>query len=332
MNRPMLLIAALLASTAPASTALSQTRPDRGPPVLTAANPVAQSHIDAARRAAGTRWADRLGGFCNLAMPNRPDAPPNRAQPATPVESADWPEAPAKIFDNLYFVGSKGVSAFAIDTPEGIIVTDAMWAYDVKKSVIDGLRTLGLDPARIRYVIVPHGHPDHYGGANFLHDNYGARVVLPSGDLELISQGPKYDTTPIPTSHDVLVGDGDKLTLGGTTVNFTVMPGHTPGGVVMTFPVYDHGKRHQMLIWAAGGATPGSTDGQVKQAAALKTLIARTASEHVDALADNHGSHLLVDRMRADPGQGNLFLIGEAAVGSYLTMRAECDMARSSNM
>jgi len=64
----------------------------------------------------------------------------------------------------------------------------------------------------------------------------------------------------------------------------------------------------------------------------LKTLIARTASEHVDALADNHGSHLLVDRMRADPGQGNLFLIGEAAVGSYLTMRAECDMARSSNM
>lgn len=313
-----------------AASAQMAPRP-MGPPVLTSPHQAVQGHIDAARNAAGHEWTEQFNQLCNLGIPNRPDQLPMRDKPITMPEVQDWPERPAKIFDNLYFVGSKGVSAFAIKTSRGIIITDAMWSYDVGRSVVGGLKELGLDPHDIRYVIIPHGHPDHYGGAQFLHDEYGAKIVAPRGDLALIAHGPTYDTTPIPKSYDRIIDDGDTLTLGTTSVHFTVMPGHTPGGVVMTFPVTRRGKRHTMLIWSAGGAAPGSAEGQNAQAAALQRLLQQVKSARIDALADNHGSHLLVAKMRANPKGTNPFLIGQPSLTRYLTVRQQCNLARASN-
>lgn len=297
--------------------------------VAASAQPTIDSHVNAARAAvANTRWASTVDGLCRVSTAPRPPRAPRGPLPVTLPETPNWPEEPAKIFDHFYFVGSKGVSAFAIDTPDGIIVTDSMWAYDVEKSVAGGLTKLGLDPQRIRYVIIPHGHPDHFGGAQFLHNAFGAKIVAPKGDLELIKHGPEYDTTPIPKGYDLLVGDGDTLSLGGVTVTFTVMPGHTPGGVVMDFPVTDKGAPHRMLIWSAGEDTPGSPDGQKQQAAAIAKLISRAKATGMDAVGDNHGSHLLADAMRTDPKAGNPFLVGRAALTGYLTARMECDEAR----
>ncbi|MYM34366.1 MBL fold metallo-hydrolase [Duganella sp. FT94W] len=290
-----------------------------------AADAPAQAHLDAARAAAGTQWANRVESFCRASATPKP---PRGPLPVTLPEVPDWPEPPARIFDNVYFVGSKGVSSFAIVTSEGIIITDAMWAYDVEKSVAGGLKTLGLDPAKIRYVIIPHGHPDHYGGAQFLHDRFGAKIVAPKGDLDLISSGPAHDTTPIPKAYDLIVGDGDTLTLGETTVTFSVVPGHTAGGVVLSFPVTSKGVAHRMLIWAAGGSTPGKPAGQQQQAEALQRLIGLAQSTGMDALADNHGSHILVEAMRAHPQAGNPFLIGNKSLIAYLTMRQQCNLAR----
>jgi metallo-beta-lactamase class B len=288
----------------------------------------AGKHVDAARAAAGAHWADKVDGLCGLKNMDRPDPTANVKGPVTLPQVPNWPEPPARIFDNLYFVGSKGVSAFAIITSDGIIITDAMWAYDVERSVAGGLKTLGLHPAKIRYVIIPHGHPDHYGGAQFLHDTFGAKIVAPRGDLDMIKLYTTRDTTPPPKQYDLLVGDGDTLTLGDTTVTFYVMPGHTPGGVVMSFPVTDGGKPHRMLIWAAGGGTPGSPEKQQMQIPALKRLIAAAKASGIDAVAENHGSHLLVESMKADTKAGNPFLVGNPAVLGYLTMRLECDEAR----
>lgn len=321
---------ALFSILPPTAGAQMAPRPS-GPPLLTASNPVVQRHIDAALAAAGPERAALAGQMCNLAIADKPDQIPMRDTPATMPEVANWPEQPAKIFDNVYFVGSKGVSAFAIKTEAGIIITDAMWSYDVARSVVGGLETLGLDPRQIRYVIIPHGHPDHYGGAQYLHDNFGAKIVAPRGDLALIAKGPSYDTTPIPKGYDRIIDEGDSLVLGGTRVDFTVVPGHTDGGVVLRFPVMDKGKPHRMLIWSAGGATPGSAQGQTAQAAALERLLRLARSERIDALAENHGSHVLADQMRENAAAANPFLIGQASVEGYLTMRRECDLARAAN-
>lgn len=284
--------------------------------------------VEAALKAAGTRWASQAAQWCGVFGGLRPPRPERGPLPATLPEVPDWPEEPARIFDQVYFVGSKGVSAFAIDTSEGIIVTDAMWAYDVERSVAGGLRKLGLDPGRIRYVIIPHGHPDHYGGAQFLHEAFGAKIVAPRGDIPLIQQGPRFDTTPTPKKIDVLVDDGDTLTLGSTTIQFSAMPGHTPGGVMMDFPVTDRGQPHRMLIWAAGSETPGSPTGRQAQTLALERMLQRARDTGLDVVADNHGSHLLVGEMKSHPAAPNPFLVGSAELQNYLNVRLLCNKAR----
>jgi len=52
-----------------------------------------------------------------------------------------------KVFDNLYYVGEKAYSSWAITTPAGIIIIDPIFDYSVEPQVVGGLRTLGLDPA-----------------------------------------------------------------------------------------------------------------------------------------------------------------------------------------
>src|SRR5690606_8622021 len=62
--------------------------------------------------------------------------------------------APAKVFDNLYLLGMKTVTAWALETSAGIILFDAMFHYNVEETVVESMRRLGLDPADIEYVII----------------------------------------------------------------------------------------------------------------------------------------------------------------------------------
>src|SRR5688572_18137166 len=96
--------------------------------------------------------------------------------------AADPYIAPAKVFDNLYFVGDRSTSAWALTDSEGIILLDAGFHHNVEGTIVGGMRKLGLDPARIRYVIVSHGHNDHFGGARHLQSTYGARIVMSEAD------------------------------------------------------------------------------------------------------------------------------------------------------
>ena len=59
------------------------------------------------------------------------------------------------------------MSAWAINTPDGIILIDALNNGKEAAQLIEGgLRRLGLNPARVEYIVVTPGHGDHYGGVN----------------------------------------------------------------------------------------------------------------------------------------------------------------------
>ena len=49
----------------------------------------------------------------------------------------------AKVFDNVYFVGTKINSAWAIKTSAGIILLDTMYNYAAETEIVDGLKKLG---------------------------------------------------------------------------------------------------------------------------------------------------------------------------------------------
>ncbi|MFP3948361.1 MAG: MBL fold metallo-hydrolase, partial [Longimicrobiales bacterium] len=186
-------------------------------------------HVDAAREAAG----DQHGALFNLICP-LPEGPEGEAlqMDAAPTElpsipgEEEWRTEPVQVFDNLYYVGQSAYSAWAIDTSEGIIVIDAIFDYSVEAQIADGLRELGLDPNDIRYVIVSHAHGDHVGGAAYLQEEFGARVVLAEADWELINRSDA--DWPKPT-RDIVAENGQTIELGDVTVTLFVTPGHTPG-------------------------------------------------------------------------------------------------------
>jgi metallo-beta-lactamase class B len=105
---------------------------------------------------------------CDLVRPAAAAAPAAPAAAASgPPARATWHAEPAKVFDNVYFVGQSEYSAWAVTTSAGIILMDAIFDYSVEDEVVNGLKTLGLDPAQIKYVVISHAHGDHVGGAGF---------------------------------------------------------------------------------------------------------------------------------------------------------------------
>ncbi|PYR78283.1 MAG: hypothetical protein DMF87_14485 [Acidobacteria bacterium] len=152
----------------------------------------AETHLAAAKAAAGTQWTALQQRVCESAIP-APPAPraagageAGRAggggRQAGPPPPSQWHVEPAKVFDNLYFVGMTDWSAWALTTSQGIIVIDAIFDYSVEDEVVNGLKKLGLNPADIKYVLISHAHTDHIGGAKYLQDHFGPRLVMSKED------------------------------------------------------------------------------------------------------------------------------------------------------
>src|SRR5580700_2726224 len=195
------------------------------------------AHLTAARNAAGSDFTGTLARLCvapPLTMGIRDTAP-------GPAPARDtWFIEPAKVFDNLYFVGSKIHSSWALTTSQGIILIDTLFTYNSEEEIVGGLKKLGLDPATVKYVIISHAHPDHVGGAKLMQDRFGSRLVIGEGDWEMIEESVNLFPNGKP-KRDIAVADSQKITLGGRTVTLIPMPGHTPGTLSMIFEVKDNG-------------------------------------------------------------------------------------------
>ena len=166
-----------------------------------------------------------------------------------PPDRSTWHAEPVKVFDNLYFFGQSEYAVWAITTSEGIIVLDTIFDYSVEDEVAGGMKKLGLDPANIKYAVVSHAHPDHDGGARFLQDHYGTRVIMSPADWDVLDKR----TNGTKPKRDIEATDGQKLTLGDTTLTLYITPGHTPGTISTVFPVKDNGTPHLAALWGGVG-------------------------------------------------------------------------------
>jgi metallo-beta-lactamase class B len=103
------------------------------------------THVAAAKAAAGKDHTVLFDSLCAPASgpPVRPDGP--RPVP----DRSTWHYEPVKVFDNLYYIGEKEYSAWAIVTSQGIIVIDTIWSYSVEDEIVGGLKKLGFDPANV---------------------------------------------------------------------------------------------------------------------------------------------------------------------------------------
>jgi metallo-beta-lactamase class B len=204
-----------------------------------------EAALRSAKTAAGFEHLGTLNRICLLPASggeNTSDDPPRYVRdPSTIPPREDWYAEPARVFDNLYFVGGSVHSSWAITTTEGIIIIDTLYPYNSEEAIVGGLERLGLDPEDIRYVIISHAHGDHIGGAQLLQERFGARVVMGAPDWDLVERYPTRYTGMAPR-RDVVATDGMRLTLGDVSVDIWETPGHTPGTLSYTFTVRDQGR------------------------------------------------------------------------------------------
>lgn len=174
---------------------------------------------------------------------------------------------PFKVFDNLYYVGPGYVSVWLLTTPDGNILFDTAQEPYVDY-VIGNIRKVGVDPRSIRYIILSHGHLDHFGGAAKIQDASGARVMAAEEDWKMIEQvgsrpGRGGTAAPSVPKKDVVVKEGDTLSLGGQKLTFHLTPGHTPGVVTTEgITVYDAGRPYRAIVWGGAGYRGGLADAE----------------------------------------------------------------------
>jgi metallo-beta-lactamase class B len=293
-----------------------------------------EAHVAAAKAAAGTAHAGLFDRLCTAPAP-RPagTATPTTARgvtPPAPPDSARWAADPVKVFDNLLFVGEKEYSAWAITTSAGIIVLDTIFEYSVDRQIAGGLTKLGYDPTTIKYAIVSHGHRDHSGGARFLQDKFNARVILSKADWDMLEANTRDPAKP---RRDLEATDGQKLTLGGTTMTLYVTPGHTPGTISTVIPVTDGGRKHVAAAW--GGTafnfrhTVENFQIYIASAQRFRDIVTKAGA---DVLISNHtqfdGSpKKLAALATRRPGDPHPYVIGTDGVRRYLTVAEECARA-----
>src|SRR3954470_10317275 len=301
----------------------------------------AAAHVAAAKAAAGDDFAGVFTRVCSAIVPSLAPAPaqPAAPRPAGPPERSTWHAEPVKVFDNLYFVGQTEYSAWAVTTSAGIILIDTIYDYSVEDEVVGGLKTLGLDPATIKYAIVSHGHGDHSGGAKYLQDHFGTRIILSAADWDLLDRS--NGTRP---KRDMVATDGQKLTLGDTTLTLYITPGHTLGTISTLIPVKDHGQPHLAAEWGgtnfnwianrAAYITPERPDRfwfETYSASAerFRDIVAKTGA---DIVISNHtifdGSKTKLPALRTrSTGQTHPYVIGKEGVLRYMTVVDECAQA-----
>src|SRR5262247_199171 len=137
-----------------------------------------------AKAAAQFDFTGTLARLCVLPQ----TAPGPDVTPPPPPERATWYTDPGKVFDNLYFVGSKIHSAWALTSSEEIVLIDTVYDYNSEEAIVEGMKKLGLDPASVKYVIISHAHGDHVGGAKLMQDRFRSRIVMAGPDWDYVEE------------------------------------------------------------------------------------------------------------------------------------------------
>jgi glyoxylase-like metal-dependent hydrolase (beta-lactamase superfamily II) len=142
---------------------------------------------------------------------------------------------------NVHLV-KKGDAAFLVDS-----------GYEQNAEALEAdLREAGVDPAKLKAIVLTHGHADHAGGARYFQQRYGVPVVAGDGDQGMLASGRNEPLCAVgfiaSTRKDkdqaaTFTGFAPSVVVSGTSrldelVGFaataTLLPGHTRGSVVVT--------------------------------------------------------------------------------------------------
>jgi metallo-beta-lactamase class B len=167
------------------------------------------------------------------------------------------PFAPFQLIGNIYYVGTDGIAVYIIKTSQGLILMDT--AIPASTGMIkDNIAKAGFKVSDIKIILNSHAHFDHTGGLAEIKKETGAQLIAGERDKPLLEggyyPGDEKDTDLAfpPVKVDRAVKEGDKVTLGDTTLTAHAMPGHTPGCTSWEMTVKDGGQDRDVLFFCSG--------------------------------------------------------------------------------
>jgi len=279
--------------------------------------------IEKAKKTGGTMWADEEHFFCEAPRANNPNDPPI---------------APTKIFDNVYAIGNSGTTVYVIQTSDGLLMIDSLAANQVDSQLLPGFQKLGLDPAKVKIILMGHGHADHFGGSPYFQEHYGSKVYISAADWDMMENPPagrggekKKGPPVVLPKHDQVVTEGQPVVLGDLKIMPVAIPGHTPGSMGYIFPVKDNGKTHMVGLYGGTILTPGpiSDEGLATYLKSVHHFEDETKKAKVDTVMQNHPlmypiNNMLDQLQSRKKGQPNPFVVGQANYQKFLEVMALC--------
>lgn len=239
-------------------------------------------------------------------------APRLQENPApTPCGScAAWnkPHAPVHLFGNTYYVGTDGLSAILVTSPEGHVLLDGALPESAPL-IRANIEALGFRMKDVKLILNSHAHYDHAGGIAWLQQATGAEVAASPASAAVLLAGrsgpddPQFaELFPFPAVARVrALADGETVRVGPLALKAHFTPGHTAGGTSWTWTSCE-GDRCLDLVYA-DSMTPVSEDG---------FLFSRSA-RYPNVLADFEHSFGVVEGLSCDlllaphPGAANLW-------------------------
>ena len=141
-----------------------------------------------------------------------------------------------------------GVNCYLLHSGDYFALVDTGYARH-RAEIVAELDAAGVQPGKLKLVVVTHGDPDACGSAGFLHEKYRAHVALHADERAAVEQGdmlanrkrhtlvaglvtPLFNLRPVDRfKPDILVRDGDRLTSFKLDAEIVHLPGHSTGSI-----------------------------------------------------------------------------------------------------
>lgn len=148
---------------------------------------------------------------------------------------------PFQMYGNLYYVGDSWVCVHIIDTGAGLLMIDA-GNCGAGTMLVHSIWKLGFDPSNVKWIILSHGHADHFGAVTFFKQMFDTKIYIGAPDAKMLRERPELSMVQESGNCmdtlfdiDVEIHDHDILKFGNTEIRFRLVPGHTEGCIACFF-------------------------------------------------------------------------------------------------
>ena len=152
-----------------------------------------------------------------------------------------------KLADHSWYIGTEGLSAVLVKTPDGAVLIDGGMPQ-MAETVLARMKALGVERGGLRYILSSHAHEDHAGPLAAIKRATGAPLAASAEAAVLLARGGSddihfgYDYAFPPVSTDRYLMDGEIVELGEIRIAAHFTPGHTPGSTSFTWTDTRDGK------------------------------------------------------------------------------------------